>query len=88
MAAGTGPARRGGTSLPGKVAGELVEVAVGRPEVNPLPVAVTPWWSDDLDPGGLKSVARGGYLAETASPSDTGPATVQSSEPNQQEENR
>jgi len=30
----------------------------------------------------------GGYLAETASPSDTGPATVQSSEPNEQEENR
>jgi DNA-binding transcriptional ArsR family regulator len=30
----------------------------------------------------------GGYLAETASPSDTGPATVQSREPTQQEENR
>jgi DNA-binding transcriptional ArsR family regulator len=30
----------------------------------------------------------GGYLAETASPSDTGPATVQSWEPAQQEENR
>ena len=30
----------------------------------------------------------GGYLAETASPSDTGPATVQSWEPTQQEENR
>ena len=30
----------------------------------------------------------GGYLAETASPSDTGPATVQPWEPTQQEENR
>jgi DNA-binding transcriptional ArsR family regulator len=30
----------------------------------------------------------GGYLAETASPSDTGPATAQSREPTQQEENR
>ena len=30
----------------------------------------------------------GDYLAETASPSDTGPATVQSWEPTQQEENR
>lgn len=30
----------------------------------------------------------GGYLAETASPSGTGPATVRSWEPNQQEENR
>jgi DNA-binding transcriptional ArsR family regulator len=30
----------------------------------------------------------GGYLAETASPSDTGPATAQSWEPTQQEENR
>jgi DNA-binding transcriptional ArsR family regulator len=30
----------------------------------------------------------GGYLAETASPSDTGPATVQAWEPTQQEENR
>ena len=30
----------------------------------------------------------GGYLAETASPPDTGPATVQSWEPTQQEENR
>jgi DNA-binding transcriptional ArsR family regulator len=30
----------------------------------------------------------GGYLAETASPSDTGPATAQSREPAQQEENR
>lgn len=30
----------------------------------------------------------GGYLAETASPSDTGPPTVQSWEPAQQEENR
>jgi DNA-binding transcriptional ArsR family regulator len=30
----------------------------------------------------------GGYLAETASPSDTGASTVQSWEPTQQEENR
>jgi len=30
----------------------------------------------------------GGYLAETASPSGTGPSTVQSREPTQQEENR
>lgn len=30
----------------------------------------------------------GGYLAETASPSGTGPATVQTREPTQQEENR
>jgi DNA-binding transcriptional ArsR family regulator len=30
----------------------------------------------------------GDYLAETASPSDTGPATAQSWEPTQQEENR